>query len=355
MATTKEYGLGEFTFPRGWFMVADAEEVQDKPISVRFFGQDLVIYRGQSGKVYMVEAYCAHMGAHLGKNTTSFVIRDKRHVEGESIRCPYHAWRYGPDGKCNEIPYYSGTIPKSACIKSWTIKEQMGIILAWYDPENGAPDYDAPFLQEWDDPSYVHWKIDHLGELMTHPQEMVDNIADATHLSPTHGTGELAYFENEFKDHIVVQRQGGPHRDLSASGEILETDTWYTGPGVLLSRMKGLFPSYILITHTPIDDGHVKAWHALLVKSPNTPPQEQDIKNARIYQEAARQAFVQDFEVWANKKACINPMQIMGDGPFHKLRTWYKQFYNPRAKVTEFTKKVNGITVTRSATKAAAE
>jgi hypothetical protein len=27
MGKTQDYGLGEFTFPRGWFMVADAEEV----------------------------------------------------------------------------------------------------------------------------------------------------------------------------------------------------------------------------------------------------------------------------------------------------------------------------------------
>ena len=26
MATTAEYGLGEFTFPRGWFVVAEASE-----------------------------------------------------------------------------------------------------------------------------------------------------------------------------------------------------------------------------------------------------------------------------------------------------------------------------------------
>ena len=27
MATTKEYRLGEFTFPRGWFMIAEASEL----------------------------------------------------------------------------------------------------------------------------------------------------------------------------------------------------------------------------------------------------------------------------------------------------------------------------------------
>ena len=40
MATTKDYGLGEFTFPRGWFVVAEAWELDNGPIGVRFFAKD---------------------------------------------------------------------------------------------------------------------------------------------------------------------------------------------------------------------------------------------------------------------------------------------------------------------------
>ena len=71
MATTAAYGLGEFTFPRGWFMVAATAQIQEKPFSARYFGEDMVIYRGNSGKIYAVSAYCPHMGTHLGKNSTS--------------------------------------------------------------------------------------------------------------------------------------------------------------------------------------------------------------------------------------------------------------------------------------------
>ena len=40
MATTAEYGLGEFTFPRGWFMVGESSKITDKPQGVKFFGQE---------------------------------------------------------------------------------------------------------------------------------------------------------------------------------------------------------------------------------------------------------------------------------------------------------------------------
>ena len=85
MATAKEYGLGPFIFPRGWFMVATAAQVGAKPHCVRFFGRDMVIYRGESGKAYMVGAYCPHMRTHIGKSLTSFMAQRGEQIEGESI------------------------------------------------------------------------------------------------------------------------------------------------------------------------------------------------------------------------------------------------------------------------------
>ena len=192
MASSKDYGLGEFAFPRGWFMAAESAEVTDRPTAVRFFGQDMALYRGKSGRVVLLDAYCPHMGTHLAKNTTSYVIHDGQ-IEGDSIRCPYHAWRFGPDGKCNQIPYYDGPIPKAAQIRSWTVTERYGIVWFWHDPEGAAPEYDLPNHPEWDDPQWVHWKVDHLGTLALHPIEVLDNMVDWSHLGPVHGS-KVEYF-----------------------------------------------------------------------------------------------------------------------------------------------------------------
>jgi 3-ketosteroid 9alpha-monooxygenase subunit A len=40
-------------------------------------------------------------------------------------------------------------------------------------------------------------------------------------------------------------------------------------------------------------------------------------------------------------------MMVKGDGPFDKLRIWYKQFYNPRARAGEYQARVNGHYTTR--------
>jgi len=83
------------------------------------------------------------------------------------------------------------------------------------------------------------------------------------------------------------------------------------------------------------------------VKVPNAEPTAEDRALARGYEEGGVAAFAQDFEIWSNKRPCLHPLMVKGDGPFDKLRIWYKQFYNPRARAEEFQKRVNGKHTTR--------
>lgn len=347
MATTAEYGLGEFTFPRGWFMVAEACELDNGPIAVRFFANDFVIYRGQSGRVVMLDAYCPHMGTHLCKNTTSYIVRDGTQIHGDSIRCPYHAWSFGADGKCDDIPY-AKKIPPSAKVKSYTVVEQAGAIFMWHDPEELEPDFPLPAMPEWDNASYVRWKFDHMGVLAIHGQEVLDNMCDYGHFVPVHGSTQATYFENEYRGPVCVQRFGAGHRTLVTDTGLLETDTWYTGPGILMSRMEGKHPSLMIIANTPIEDGVTKVWHALMVHSGKDVATEEDVPMGRAYQEASRLAFAQDFEIWANKKPALQILQIPEDGPFHKGRIWYSQFFNPRAKAASIQARIDGIAPTKN-------
>ncbi len=342
MATTAEYGLGEFTFPRGWFVIAESAKLSMTPMNIRYFGNDMVLYRGQSGKAHLLDAYCPHMGTHLGANTTSYVVRDHEHVQGESIRCPYHAWRFGPDGQCDDIPYFKGPIPKAACVRTWRIQEKYGLVWVWHDPENAAPDYELPDLPEWNNSNWIRWRIDDLGTLNSHPQEFVDNICDYGHFDPIHGS-TVKYFDNEFQDHIAIQRQGGGHRTLVDDKHLLELYTWYTGPGILLSRMNGDHQNIMLIAHTPVDDGVAHVWFGLMVSWGENAVSEEDAARARAYQDTSLAAFAQDFEVWSTKKAALQILQIPTDGPFGKQRIWYKQFYNPRSMAKQFQDKVRGV------------
>ena len=351
MAKTKDYRLGEFTYPRGWFMIAEDKELDThKPLAVRFFGQDFALYRGMaSGKVVLLDAYCPHMQTHLGAhNTTSYVVLDNNgtNIVGDDIVCPYHGWKFGADGVCKEIPYHDGPIPAAARVKSWTVHESLGAIWIWHDPEGGAPQWAAPDFAEHSNPEWVNpVAYDDFGTIGVHPAEVIDNICDYGHFGPIHGA-IVAGFDNEFNGHIAIQRQSGtPKRMIDPKtgvGPSFTTVAEYHGPGFLLTRLTGLSNTNMLICHTPVDDGSIRVWHACWTKPPLPAHLPQARTIANIFQERSRLSFQQDFEIWGNKAPNINGMYVPSDGPFLKARSWYKQFYNPIARQAEFLEGIEG-------------
>lgn len=339
MATSKEYRLGPNDYPRGWFIVAEARELDKGAIPVRFFGQDFALYRGESGRVVMLDAYCSHMGTHIAANDTAMIVQDGNNLEGDSIRCPYHGWRFNAEGEVDDIPHYQGECPKVNGLTSYPVREVMGCVMAWWDPEGGEPLFEPPYLKEWDEPNWVRWELDHLGQLPLHGQEILDNMADASHLGPTHGA-PCEWFETEWRDHLYIQRQGGFHKLYNC---MLTTSTWYTGPGLLLSKQQfGEVLTYELIANTPVDDGVSQVWHGCLSPAAGDTVTDADRAAAREIQAGALTAFSADFEIWKHKKPALRVMQMNSDGPFMKGRKWYGQFYCEKEKIAEVQQSVNG-------------
>lgn len=59
-ARSADYGLGPYTYPRGWFVVAESSELDNGPMAVSYFGKEFALYRGESGRIVMLDAYCKH-------------------------------------------------------------------------------------------------------------------------------------------------------------------------------------------------------------------------------------------------------------------------------------------------------
>lgn len=93
-AGRKSRKLGDFPppFPNGWFHVCSSYELPRAGVkSVTFMGQEIVVFRSSlDDTVGVVDAYCPHLGAHLGAGGT---------VEGNCIKCPFHGWKFDTDGK----------------------------------------------------------------------------------------------------------------------------------------------------------------------------------------------------------------------------------------------------------------
>ena len=75
-----------------------------------FLGEHFVVFRTEKGVASVLDAYCPHLGAHLGIGSR---------VVGDCIECPFHGWKFrGEDGQCMAIPYSAG---KSTVFKSYRL------------------------------------------------------------------------------------------------------------------------------------------------------------------------------------------------------------------------------------------
>jgi hypothetical protein len=79
-----------------WQPAALSEELPPggPPIPLRLFGEDLVMFRDQQGRIGLLDMHCSHRRTDLSYGR----------IEDGGLRCVYHGWLYDVFGKCLETP-----------------------------------------------------------------------------------------------------------------------------------------------------------------------------------------------------------------------------------------------------------
>lgn len=106
--------------------------------AVRLLGQDLVLFRDAAGRFGLLDRDCPHRGADLAFG---------RH-EADGLRCPFHGWKFAPDGRCLETPAepMGSTLCQRVRQRSYPVKVQSGVVFAYLGPEGST----APELPAFD-------------------------------------------------------------------------------------------------------------------------------------------------------------------------------------------------------------
>ncbi|MBX2853640.1 MAG: aromatic ring-hydroxylating dioxygenase subunit alpha [Rhodobacteraceae bacterium] len=88
-------------FREGWAGVGFAHQVPEPGdvFPINFLGAPLLLSRDSAGTVRLFENVCRHRGMIL--------VEEPRKIEG-AIRCPYHSWCYGLDGRLVATPHVGG-------------------------------------------------------------------------------------------------------------------------------------------------------------------------------------------------------------------------------------------------------
>ena len=111
-------------YPNGWFVVAFSDDLGLGDVRpMKYFGTELVAFRGEDGQVRVLDGHCSHMGAHLGHGGQ---------VKGNHIECPFHAWCYDGDGTCVAIPYAEKIPTKAAPLRNLPTMMRAGLMVVMY-------------------------------------------------------------------------------------------------------------------------------------------------------------------------------------------------------------------------------
>ncbi|HYH51321.1 MAG TPA: aromatic ring-hydroxylating dioxygenase subunit alpha [Acidimicrobiia bacterium] len=308
--------------PVGWFQVGWSEEFpvgEAKPL--RYFGFDLVAYRGESGTLHVFDAFCPHLGAHLGHGGK---------VCGDDIVCPFHGWRFDGAGENVDIPY-SGRVNRAKRLVPWPVAERSALVFLWHDPSGGTPAWDPPAIPVADEGWYPWWPdaVHRFDAVALYPQFILENTVDLAHIKFVHGWDtvpdmagleeEPARFRSRFSGTLPT-RDGVEHVDIATEA---------FGVGVIVSRLEGLRETIQVLCTTPVDEERSDVLITVLVRRLDGDPSGERPGIVRAIVKAQTTGeWQKDAPIWLHQT--YNPKApFTGDEApaFMALRRWSARFY----------------------------
>ncbi|ODM97536.1 Cholesterol desaturase daf-36, partial [Orchesella cincta] len=313
-------------YPNGWFAILESDEVLKSTVKeVDVLGLNLVVWRGESGKCYVSDAYCPHLGAHLG-------VGGLGNFEGCS-------------GKLVSIPNVN-PVPPFANLKMWPVFEAYGFVYIWHHAENEEPSWWPDAVPEVES---GQWKYRgrSVFRVACHIQEIPENGSDSAHFNVVHSspftTGsnpDESQLKKNFIKH-VWSASWAPNSDLDRKHEALmrvthfiklfnkiscfhfTVDVHQIGPGIVLMYFETVLGKGILIQNvTPLEPMLQRVMHRFY----SSPTFLHPIALLIMYGEVVQ--ISKDIRIWNRKKFLRNPVFTKEDKQIRAFRRWYSQFYS---------------------------
>jgi renierapurpurin 18,18'-hydroxylase len=155
-----------------WYVVASSKELNQKPLAITLWKQEIVIYRDQQGKVHALEDRCPHRQVKLSSGIV---------VEND-LECSYHGWRFQQDGTCAKVPYLAKKQKMPNCkIRTYPVQELDGFI--WLYPGDlvilDQTKIQPMKLPEWEHLNYIATVS--LIQCQGHYSYLIENLMDMYH------------------------------------------------------------------------------------------------------------------------------------------------------------------------------
>jgi 3-ketosteroid 9alpha-monooxygenase subunit A len=323
----------------GWFMVGWSLEFpvgETKPL--RYFGENLVAYRAESGELHVLSAHCRHLGAHLGHGGK---------VSGDCVECPFHGWVWGPDGRNRFIPDSPDRPNRALTLRVFPVQEQHGAVFIWHHPAGDPPSWEMPdifesFPQFPTDPSAYYRPFPEFsrftGPEPVHPQVVAENGPDSAHFRYVHRATVTPRLLNW---HVKGQEWGmvagwpdarkAPPEAVGADDEMaLKLHSNMFGLGGAISAFEGSAQYRLIFACTPVDDESSNMFYSIWW--PRTPGDDSEVPPADLVERVEKQFLVtvwDDLSIWRYMEFVEKPPLSKADAkPYFALRDWAQQFYD---------------------------
>jgi phenylpropionate dioxygenase-like ring-hydroxylating dioxygenase large terminal subunit len=179
-----------------WYMACLLAELKEQnPLKKKILGQELVIFRTESGKIGVVEDRCCHRNVNLSLG----------YIQGESIKCAYHGWEYNTEGACTCIPSLpeSGTIPRTARIERFPVQVKYQAVWVWLGDEALKDSVALPPMHEMEEwPMVYNYHMVNAGLPL-----VAESLIDAYHINHVHRNSIKTFMGNLYGEVVDFRLQ----------------------------------------------------------------------------------------------------------------------------------------------------
>ncbi len=308
--------------PSGWFAIGvSADFPCEEAVPAHWFDQDLVVFRSADGTLGALDAYCPHLGAHLGYGGT---------VNGASVTCPFHGWRWAADGTCASVPYGSRTAPKIR-VQSVPIVEQDGVVLLWRGAEE-RPTWHMPRFddQRWTAPLVMR------RTLRSHPQEILENTADFAHFRFVHQTHmvepttEVRIQDNIFELFVQSAPEAVEPAVRLDDPLLVEGGVFCHGPGLAGATIgaQGMrIHAMQRLYATPTGNDEVSLLGLVNIRIDDECDDETAASLVEAFGSAVIDNWDRDIMIWQHKRHLLWPALNPKERVIWTFRRWYARYY----------------------------
>lgn len=210
---------------RYWQPVALTSELGEVPLGIRMFGEDLVVFRTTTGEYGILDRHCSHRGTSL-----EFGLPTEC-----GLRCCYHGWLFGVDGKILETPGDppGSTLKERLYHGAYPAKEYKGLIFGYFGPPEQIPEFPVYDSYDYAGDKLVPYSVTYRCNWL----QVQENVMDPAHAVFLHTRVTFSHFSDTWGELPVMDFVETPTGMIYVTTRRWKDKVWVRSNDIILPNL----------------------------------------------------------------------------------------------------------------------